>query len=90
MILAKGVPMKATLRILGLTGAILLTTLASARANTANCLIRCDNGTAYAVQATSWWECCHGYFANSCGYYGEGIYVEPDGIESYCISVSAG
>ena len=83
--------MKTTLRILGLAGAILLTTLASsARANTANCYIRCDTGATYALFASDWWECCHGYFANACGYYGEGIFKTPDGIDSYCLSMSDG
>jgi hypothetical protein len=78
--------MRTTLRILGVTGALLLSSLATARANTSNCHLRCDSGASYDFW-TSGGECCAA-FASLCGSYGEGTWDNPNGVTMYCLSMS--
>lgn len=79
--------MKATLRILGLTGAILLSTLATARASAGDCHLRCDSGTSYDFWTSDGGQCCSA-FGRLCGYYGEGTWDHPNGVTMYCLSMS--
>lgn len=74
-----------TLRALGLTGAILLSTLATASAAT-NCHIECMAGGVYDLTVSTYSECC-GQFGSLCGSEGDAWFITSTGFHKYCPSI---